>query len=84
MIEISSETLVSYCIKKNKSLTPTRLLIIKTLSKYTKPKSAYELQKDINALGPKLNISTVYKIIEFWRIMKRRPLLFKMAVSQHR
>ncbi len=66
MKNISLSFLVSYCLKQNKSLTPTRLIVIETLGKYKKPKSAYDLQKKINALGNKLNISTIYRVIDFW------------------
>ncbi len=67
MVKISTEMLLEHCIKKKKSLTPSRLLIIKTLSKSKKPKSAYDLLKEINDNEKtNLNISTIYRVLEFW------------------
>ena len=67
MKNISTEDLINYCFRKKKSLTPSRTLIIKTLSKYSKPKSAYELHEELNKnSSSKINISTVYRVLEFW------------------
>ena len=67
MKNISTEDLINYCFRKKKSLTPSRTLIIKTLSKYSKPKSAYELHAELNKnSASKINISTVYRVLEFW------------------
>ena len=64
---ISTEVLLEHCIKQKKSLTPSRILIIKTLSKNQKPKSAYDLLKEINDKEKNnLNISTIYRVLEFW------------------
>ena len=67
MENIKTEELLNHCLKHRKSLTPSRTLVIKTLSKYSKPRSAYELLEDINSNeNAKLNISTVYRVLEFW------------------
>ena len=67
MKNISTEDLINYCFRKKKSLTPSRTLIIKTLSKYSKPKSAYELHEELNKnSSSKINISTIYRVLEFW------------------
>jgi Fe2+ or Zn2+ uptake regulation protein len=58
MKNFSVDLLLEHCIKNKKSLTPTRLLIIKTLFNHTKPQSAYELQNEINNTKVNLNIST--------------------------
>ena len=65
---IKTENLLNYCLKKNKSLTPSRNLVIKTLSKYKKPISAYELRDTINNNNKdvKINISQIYRVLEFW------------------
>ncbi len=64
---ISTENLLNYCLKKKKSLTPSRTLIIKTLSKYKKPVSAYELRDEINKNGGvNINISQIYRVLDFW------------------
>ena len=53
--------------KEKKSLTPSRTLVIKTLSKYKKPISAYELRNEINKnKGVIINISQIYRVLEFW------------------
>ena len=67
MKSIKTEELLNYCLKHKKSLTLSRTLVIKTLSKHSKPKSAYDLQEEINKLeDTNLNISTIYRVLEFW------------------
>ena len=62
-----TENLLNYCLKKKKSLTPSRTLVIKTLSKHKKPISAYELRDEINNNGDvNINISQIYRVLEFW------------------
>ncbi len=64
---ISTDILLNYCLKKKKSLTPSRILVIKTLSKYQKPQSAYDLLNVINKTEKtNLNISTIYRVLDFW------------------
>ena len=64
---ISTDSLLNHCLKHKKSLTPSRTLIIKTLSKHEKPKSAYDLQEEINKNeNTNLNISTIYRVLDFW------------------
>ena len=64
---ISTENLLDYCLKNKKSLTPSRTLIIKTLSKHKKPISAYELRDEItNKEDVRINISQIYRVLEFW------------------
>ena len=63
----NSENLLNYCLKKKKSLTPSRALVIKTLSKQKKPISAYELKDKINNNGDvNINISQIYRVLVFW------------------
>ena len=63
----NTEYLLNYCLKKKKSLTPSRTLVIKTLSKHKKPISAYELRDEINNNGDvSINISQIYRVLEFW------------------
>ena len=62
-----TENLLNYCLKNKKSLTPSRTLVIKTLSKHKKPISAYELRDEINNKGDvNINISQIYRVLEFW------------------
>ena len=63
----NTENLFNYCLKNKKSLTPSRTLVIKTLSKHKKPISAYELRDEINNNGDvSINISQIYRVLEFW------------------
>ena len=63
----NTENLLNYCLKNKKSLTPSRTLVIKTLSKHKKPISAYELRDEINNNGDvNINISQIYRVLEFW------------------
>ena len=62
-----TENLLNYCLKNKKSLTPSRTLVIKTLSKHKKPISAYDLRDEINNKGDvNINISQIYRVLEFW------------------
>ena len=62
-----TENLLNYCLKNKKSLTPSRTLVIKTLSNHKKPISAYELRDEINNKGDvNINISQIYRVLEFW------------------
>ena len=64
---ISTENLLDCCLKNKKSLTPSRTLVIKTLSKHKKPISAYELRDEINKNKDlRINISQIYRVLEFW------------------
>ena len=67
MKKVSTEYLYNFCLKKRKSLTPSRTLIIKALSKYKKPISAYELRNEINKnKDVNINISQIYRVLDFW------------------
>ena len=64
---VNTENLLNYCLKRKKSLTPSRNLVIKTLAKFNKPITAYELRDVINNNGVvNINISQVYRVLEFW------------------
>ena len=43
---VNTENLLNYCLKRKKSLTPSRTLVIKTLAKYNKPVTAYKLRDE--------------------------------------
>ena len=63
----STEELLNHCLKNKKSLTPTRNLVIKILSRHSKPQSAYNLLEEINKENNiNLNISTIYRVLNFW------------------
>ena len=59
--------LLDLCLQHKKSLTPTRAVVITTLSKHKKPRSAYDLQEEINIKADNnINISTIYRVLDFW------------------
>ena len=67
MKTVNTENLLNYCLKRKKSLTPSRTLVIKTLSRHKKPISAYELRDKINNnKDVRINISQVYRVLDFW------------------
>ena len=67
MKPVSTEILLNYCLKKKKSLTPSRTLVIKTLARHKKPISAYKLRDEINKNKSfVINISQIYRVLEFW------------------
>ena len=52
--------------RAGKTLTQQRLIVIEALENGTLPMSAYELRDKINSKGENLNISTVYRGLDFW------------------
>ena len=67
MNKINTKILLDYCLDKGKSLTPTRALVMLTLSKHNKPQSAYDLKEEINKKSNNnINISTIYRVLDFW------------------
>ena len=67
MKTVNTEYLLNFCLKKKKSLTPSRTLVIKTLSQHKRPISAYELRDMVNKnKGVRVNISQIYRVLEFW------------------
>ena len=67
MKSFNLDKIINYLFEKKIVLTPPRVLIIKILSKHSKPLSAYELHKKINVnRDTKLNISTIYRVLNFW------------------
>ena len=65
-MEIDKALLTETVRKAGKTLTQQRLLVVETLADCEHPKSAYELRDQINAAGENLNISTIYRVLDFW------------------
>jgi len=61
---------ISRCLERSETLTPNRLLILNILLENEKPISAYDINDIIKARGKNLNISSVYRVIEFWVKLK--------------
>jgi len=60
------EKAISICMEKDESITPNRLLILNILLESDIPISAYDINSIIKSRGKNLNISSVYRVIEFW------------------
>ena len=61
---------INRCIDSNETLTPNRLLILEILLENEKPISAYDINSVIKSREKNLNISSVYRVIEFWVKLK--------------
>ena len=61
---------INRCLESNETLTPNRLLILEILLENKKPISAYDINAVIKGRGKNLNISSVYRVIEFWVKLK--------------
>ncbi len=59
-------TLISKCKESGKSVTPQRLDIVEELSKLNTSISAYDLLERLNNHGHSFNISTIYRVLDFW------------------
>ena len=63
---ISSTKFISKCLDSGRSATPQRMLIIDELDTSKKNLSAYELLGILNDKGHSFNISTIYRVLDFW------------------
>ena len=66
LMGIDKTLLSAAALEAGKTLTQQRLLVVETLADCTDPRSAYELRDQINAAGENLNISTIYRVLDFW------------------
>ena len=66
LMAIDKARLLEVVQNAGKSLTQRRHLIIETLAASKLPMSAYELRDQINITQQNLNISTVYRVLDFW------------------
>ena len=61
---------IDICMKQNESITPNRLMILDILLDRKLPISAYDINSIVKKRGKNLNISSVYRVIEFWVKLK--------------
>ena len=66
MLMISKTQLISRCLESGRSATPQRMSIIDELGSASKNLSAYELRDLLNDKGYSFNISTIYRVLDFW------------------
>ena len=63
---IKRSELTSKCLDSGRSATPQRMTIIDALNSSGKNLSAYELLDLLNNKGQLFNISTIYRVLNFW------------------
>ena len=66
LMAIDKARLIEVVQNAGRSLTQQRSLIIETLASSKLPMSAYELRDQINITQQNLNISTIYRVLDFW------------------
>ena len=66
MISKSKSTALDRCYAAKHSVTPQRILVIDALIDQKKPISAYNLKENLEGKGEKLNIATIYRVLDFW------------------
>ncbi len=66
LMAIDKTRLTEIVKSAGKSLTKQRCVIIETLAANKLPMSAYELRDQIKITEQNLNISTVYRVLDFW------------------
>ena len=58
------------CLEAREIITPNRASILDLLIKKNKPLAAYELKEMLKDNNKGLNISTIYRVLDFWIKMK--------------
>lgn len=67
---IDREHLAARCLSAHKTLTPQRMQILEALSQSQEPCSAYALKDNLARDGLDYNISTIYRVLEFWESLQ--------------
>ena len=62
----SRTQLISKCIDSGRIATPQRMTIIDELFSSGKNLSAYDLRDSLKGKGHAFNISTIYRVLDFW------------------
>ncbi len=60
------DSAVKKCLELKSTLTPNRIDLLDLMIEIGKPLSAYEIKEVIKNKGNDLNISTIYRVMEFW------------------
>lgn len=63
---IDSDALLARCEAAQKTLTPQRLSVLKALPSDGQPISAYALKDLLESQSMRYNISTIYRVLDFW------------------
>ena len=61
---------IQICLESKETLTPNRITILELLLDSEAPISAYDLSTKLKNRGKNINISTIYRVIDFWIKLK--------------
>ena len=77
---------IQICIESKESLTPNRIAILEQLIESKIPISAYDLKINLKEKNKSINISTIYRVIDFWiklKIIHKISLLNKFVLCSN-
>ena len=63
---IDNARLMAKCATAHKTITPQRLCILQALPDNGRPMTAYSLRDQLMADSKRYNISTIYRVLDFW------------------
>jgi len=66
MLNNIKDIAVKKCLDLKSTLTPNRVSLLDVMIETSKPLTAYEIKDYIKEKGNDLNISTIYRVMEFW------------------
>ena len=72
---------IQICLESKETLTPNRITILELLLDSEAPISAYDLSTKLKNRGKNINISTIYRVIDFWIKLK---IVHKISCHFHR
>ena len=77
---------IDLCVSHNESLTPNRLIILDIMEEKNLAISAYDINSILKKRGKNLNISSIYRVIEFWiklKVIHKISLLNKFILCKN-
>jgi Fur family zinc uptake transcriptional regulator len=77
---------IDLCTSHNESLTPNRLIILDIMEENNLAISAYDINSILKKRGKNLNISSIYRVIEFWiklKVIHKISLLNKFILCKN-
>ena len=77
---------IQICLEARETLTPNRITILELLLDSEAPISAYDLSTKLKNKGKHLNISTIYRVIDFWiklEVVHKISLLNKFILCKN-
>tara|TARA_B100000029_G_scaffold316814_1_gene309216 strand:- start:23 stop:460 length:438 start_codon:yes stop_codon:yes gene_type:complete len=61
---------LQFCVDSKEVITPNRAAILDLLTENDKPIAAYELKEILGKRNKNLNISSIYRVLDFWIKLK--------------